>query len=67
MSTERFKIINESVSYHCCFEYTIVDIQGTNDSDYKIEKYGYDFSTVCECFDLESAEQICSALNKVSQ
>ncbi len=50
---ERFKIINKSISMHCCFEYTIVDM-GMPDNE---------SPTICECFDLDRAKIICAALN----
>ena len=54
---DRYKVINESRSAHCCFECTVVDT--INDPD---EIWGY--PSVCECFDEESAKLICEALNE---
>ncbi len=45
----RFVIVDGSKSKHCCFEYTIVDIQENK--------------TMCETFNKESAILICMALN----
>lgn len=50
MKSDRYKIINESVSKHCCFAYTIIDTETEN--------------PMCETFDKEEAEIICDALNK---
>lgn len=59
----RYKVIEGSQSYHCCFCATIVD------TTKPLEQFeGYDgipeFDSVCECFDIETAEMICAALNK---
>lgn len=58
----RYKVIEGSQSLHCCFSFTIVDTKKP------LEQYeGFDslpeFDSVCECFDSESAELICNALN----
>ena len=55
MSELRYKILNESISAHCCFEYTVVDTS-------IIDEYG-DFQTMCETFEKDEAEIICTALN----
>jgi hypothetical protein len=58
-SALRFIIVDESLSAHCCFDYTIVD------THFGKEDYGdYWKKTMCECFDKEEAENICQALNK---
>jgi hypothetical protein len=57
----RFFVVEESISNHCCFGYTVCDrtkpvlIHGVH---YK-ERY----ETVCECFELEEAALVCMALN----
>lgn len=57
----RFFIVEESISNHCCFGYTVCDrtkpvmIHGVH---YK-ERY----ETVCECFEFEEAALVCCALN----
>lgn len=57
----RYKIINVSGSSHCCFEATVVD------TEKKDEEFGCeDGYIVCECFNVESAELICKALNNVN-
>lgn len=60
----RYKIIDGSQSAHCCFDFTVVDI----DSPVMIGNKQFDnkFESVCECFDYESAKLICEALNKVT-
>ena len=59
---ERYKVVAGSQSCHCCFSATIVD------TTKPLEQYeGFDslpeFDSVCECFDSESSELICNALN----
>mgnify|MGYP001570501518 CR=1 FL=1 len=61
----RYKVIEGSQSYHCCFCATIVDttkpleqFEGFDDFDLP------EYDSVCECFDIETAEMICAALNK---
>ena len=56
----RFKIVDESVSNHCCFSHSVIDTATKAD-------YGgirSDYVVMCECFDEESAQMICDALNK---
>lgn len=56
---DRFIIIAESTSRHCCFEYTIVDTKEGK------EAYGdYWKKTMCETFDRDEAIIICYALNE---
>lgn len=68
--SDRYKIIEESQSWHCCFNYTIVDLQkpdvirGVPQVDHKGEPR---FLAVCECFTREDAELICQALNALPQ
>lgn len=52
----RYKVINKSVSVHCCFEFTVVDTELKNDFD--------EPSSICETFYGEDANKICNALNK---
>jgi hypothetical protein len=57
--TERYIILEESSSSHCCFEYTVVDTKEGK------ETYGdYWKKPVCEAFEKEDAELICKALNQ---
>jgi dTDP-4-dehydrorhamnose reductase len=50
-----YKIIKGSVSCHCCFSYTIIDTNKKGDVHDQI---------ICECFEKELAELICSVLNE---
>ena len=49
---ERFTVLEESFSGHCCFEYTVVETKS-------------DGKALCECFEKEHAEIICNALNQL--
>lgn len=68
-SGPRYVVIERSVSAHCCFSHTVVDmIESTwcQPDDTDSEGYwNYSYSSICECFDAESANMICAALNKV--
>ena len=55
----RFIIVAESVSGHCCFEYSVIDTKEGK------ETYGdYWKKTMCETFDKDAAVMICYALNQ---
>ena len=58
--TARYKVVEDSLSAHCCFSHTVVDtakpVAGLENSKHKYE-------TVCECFEEEEAILVCSALN----
>lgn len=55
----RFIIVAESVSSHCCFEYSVIDTKEGK------ETYGdYWKKTMCETFDKDEAVMICYALNQ---
>ena len=49
-----YNVISESYTAHCCFKFSVIfqDEEG-------------DDQVICECFDFESADKICSSLNKV--
>jgi hypothetical protein len=49
----RYQVIDYSVSGHCCFEYTVVDMATGCDA----------YKSVCECFSRAAAEQVARALN----
>lgn len=50
----RYKAVEGSESWHCCFEATVVDTQAPIlDSS----------AWLCECFDMETAQKIADALN----
>jgi len=50
--SERFKVVDRSISAHCCFEATVVDTLKDNDS-------------ICECFEIEDARKIAAAMNQI--
>lgn len=52
---ERFKVIDKSVSAHCCFSATVIDTD-------RVDGLG-NGESVCECFDQDAAELIAAALN----
>ncbi len=54
--SERYKIVEGSQSNHCCFDYTIVDMNSKG-------WYKDEYEPVCECFQLGDAEFISKALN----
>jgi hypothetical protein len=55
----RFIIVAESVSGHCCFEYSVIDTKEGK------KTYGdYWKKTMCETFDKDEAVMICYALNQ---
>lgn len=58
MSQQRFSVVYESVSAHCCFSSTVVD-------NHKLDQFQKP-ETVCECFEDSAAERICAALNVYS-
>lgn len=55
----RYKVIESSVSGHCCFEATVIDTS-------EVEA-GLAHSCVCECFTLEDAQKVCNALNSAQK
>lgn len=68
MSEEkRYIIMNDSISAHCCFGYSILDttrpymIGGEHYED----ENGKHYYCVCECMEEEDAELICNALNNI--
>lgn len=64
---ERYQILEESQSAHCCFEATVIDTQ--RPQLIRNEPFVLDgvpqYHAVCECFDLADAEMICKALNEM--
>lgn len=50
----RYKAVKGSVSGHCCFEASVVDL---NDNE----------EMICECPSIELAQMICDTLNKESK
>ena len=57
----RFFIVEESISNHCCFGYTVCD--RTKPVLIHGEHYKERYETVCECFEEEEAILVCLALN----
>lgn len=55
MEEQKYIVVEESISAHCCFEYSIVEVAA-----FKTEKYP---EPICECFTKEGADKICHALN----
>lgn len=55
----RYKVIDESVSAHCCFAATVVD----TDTPDPVWHARNSKKTVCECFSIADAEQVARALN----
>lgn len=60
MSGERYQVINESATSHCCFSHSVVD------TTQRKEPMGA-VGVMCECFDQADAELICRALNLLHQ
>lgn len=55
--SDRYTVYEESITAHCCFEYTVLD---THDTD----KFYPEGRPVCECFEGEDARLIADVLNK---
>lgn len=62
---ERYAIMATSKSAHCCFDFTVVDT--AQSEGYTCDRFGHHYSTICECFDQESAENVCRALNALDK
>lgn len=54
----RYEVREGSQTAHCCFEFTVVDTT-------RPRSYRGHCHVMCECFDREEADTICSALNKM--
>ena len=65
--SERYKVVNYSQSAHCCFEYTVVDTCRPEiiGGEQYVGQHGPQYEAVCECFEWEDADNICTALNFV--
>lgn len=57
----RYVVVKGSQSYHCCFEYTVVDT--TKPIMLNGQQYKDRFELLCETFDEEQAKTIADALN----
>lgn len=51
----RYKVVDKSISGHCCFTHSVVDRNIIDDGSLN--------EVVCECFNKENAELICDMLN----
>lgn len=62
----RYEIREGSQSYHCCFEWTVVDTDKPvmiGGKQY-VGSTGLQFEAICECWDKAEAEFICAAINR---
>lgn len=58
---DRYAVVEGSLSGHCCFDYSVVDLTKP-----VITPSGVDtgrHQQICECFEHDDAELICTALN----
>lgn len=65
---ERYKVLHESHSNHCCFEFTVVDMTGyrpVTEDDGTV--YDHHDKVICECFEQEHADRIAFILNEVDK
>ena len=56
----RYIVIDESVSWHCCFAATVVDTAHASPDH---QCFSSDYLVVCECFTVEDARMIADLLN----
>lgn len=66
---KRYKVVNESVSCHCCFSHSVVDTEKPTmlSDNVQYEKDGVlQYEQICECFNEKDAKRICNALNKTN-
>lgn len=56
----RYSVMENSATGHC-FEATVVDTQNPDIDE------GFEFTVVCECFDLDDANKIADLLNKTGE
>lgn len=54
---KRYWTLNYSVSAHCCYVATVIDLK-------QPPLFGGQYPTVCECFEQSHADRIATALNK---
>ena len=69
-TNNRYIIYIGSKSAHCCFEATVMDTtkpEIIGGEHYKDRSGQFHYETICECFSLEDAELVCSALNNQQQ
>lgn len=64
---DRYIIQKGSNSEHCCFSHTVVDTTKPclryDGIQYLTPKGEPEYDPVCECFDIEEADLVCTALN----
>lgn len=60
----RYKVVSGSQSAHCCFRFTVVDT--TRPVMMRGQHYNDEFEPICECFEEADANQICAALNAMT-
>lgn len=60
----RYEVIEGSESVHCCFGATVVDTERDRFAGLNMPRRPH---LMCECFDLEDAQRICDALNKLEE
>ena len=68
--SERYTILKESKSGHCCFQATVMDTTKPDiigGEHYMDENGDLHYKTVCECFEIEDAEVVAKALNLQSE
>lgn len=64
--SERYQVYKGSVSAHCCFDSTVIDLtkpEIINGKHYVDGDGRLSYESICECFSTEDAETICRALN----
>lgn len=67
--SKRYQIREGSQSGHCCFEATVVDTHKPDmyNGEHFFYNGEYQYTSVCEAFDMEDAELICNALNAMEE
>lgn len=61
----RYLVVEGSQSWHCCFDWTVVDT--TQPVIIAGDHYKGQFEAVCECFEQWQASEICEALNEMEK
>jgi len=64
--TNRYIILNESQSAHCCFTHSVIDTK-EGVEDYSNKETIYWKKCIAETFSLEDAKLIVNALNNLEQ
>ena len=55
----RYQLLNESSSSHCCFSFTVID----TDENLLMKNHNIEYRNMCESFEEENAVKIVNALN----